>query len=372
MLIADDEIDLREGLKMLLDWDALCVDIVGDARNGAEALSKIQQLQPDLALMDIRMPKMRGLDVIRAAKESGCTCRFIITSGYSDFDYARAAMQYGVTHYPTKPVDEDELSKAVLEIREAFEAEQEKARSLRSWRIRARESALRELLLAQSTAAADAPASSGGMRPAGDTNLSGKGNLPACDIRQLGLDAPVYQAVLYTSYYSAHPDTDTCWDFPQLLRLSGQEMEEFDSFPVGEDQIIVLKGPRALQRFQDLLHRHMDKPESFSQEIALPITGRSHELKYRADRQKTVDLKINSQIHGLKLSFIHHTLPAKHMSKFNSVGAVNRLNLPDFLNGSQLSHTFFPSYFLNVLSSFPFTRQNPYPLSIFFSTKCRM
>lgn len=88
LLIADDEKNIRDGLKCILDWEALGFTVCGEASNGEEALSGILKSNPSLVLLDIRMPKLTGIDIIRIAREQGYDGRFIILSGYSDFSYA--------------------------------------------------------------------------------------------------------------------------------------------------------------------------------------------------------------------------------------------------------------------------------------------
>ncbi|SFR75578.1 response regulator transcription factor [Anaeromicropila populeti] len=116
VFIADDEKIVRDGLKSIINWDAAGFTICGEASNGLAALDGLLNLQPDLALLDIRMPKLQGIEVIKAAREQGFTGRIIILSGYSDFKYAQDAIRYGVNFYLTKPVDEDELFESVTQI----------------------------------------------------------------------------------------------------------------------------------------------------------------------------------------------------------------------------------------------------------------
>ena len=96
VLIADDEINIREGLKNIIDWNELGFEVCAEAANGEEALCLILDKKPSLVLLDIRMPKIYGTDLIRMARERGFQGRFIILSGYSDFTYAQTAIQYGV------------------------------------------------------------------------------------------------------------------------------------------------------------------------------------------------------------------------------------------------------------------------------------
>lgn len=110
VLIVDDEIFVRKGLISLMDWSSMQYEICGEAENGQQAISMIEQLKPDLVIVDIRMPILDGLGLIKHVKEEG-TQRplFIIVSGYHDFAYAQQALRYNVSDYILKPVDEDEL-----------------------------------------------------------------------------------------------------------------------------------------------------------------------------------------------------------------------------------------------------------------------
>ncbi|TYP76798.1 response regulator transcription factor [Paenibacillus methanolicus] len=110
VLIVDDEIFVRKGLVNLIDWSSLQFEICGEAENGAQALTLIQHLLPDLVIVDIRMPVLDGLELIRQVNEAGSHQPiFIILSGYPDFSYAQQAFRYKVSDYILKPVDEQEM-----------------------------------------------------------------------------------------------------------------------------------------------------------------------------------------------------------------------------------------------------------------------
>ncbi len=123
LLIADDEENVRDGLKDAVDWDSLGFEICGEATNGIEALEKVELLKPELIITDIRMPGMDGLQMIREFKERGHACRIIILTGYSEFQYAKQSIALGVESYLLKPIDEDELTLQVTQIRESIEQE---------------------------------------------------------------------------------------------------------------------------------------------------------------------------------------------------------------------------------------------------------
>ena len=118
VLIIDDEPNVRKGLKILVPWEENGFEICGDSGDPDEGLSLIMSMEPDIVLIDIKMPGRLGLDIIREVRENGFSGKFIIVSGYSNFDYAKDAIRYGVKSYILKPVDEDELMEIILKLKE--------------------------------------------------------------------------------------------------------------------------------------------------------------------------------------------------------------------------------------------------------------
>jgi two-component system response regulator YesN len=115
-VVADDDVNIREGLGVLIDWEEYGFSIVGKAENGRQALRLADELNPDLMVVDIRMPGLDGLSVIRTLRESGRSTHCLIISAYDDFEYAREALRHGVDNYLVKPVDPDELRESLLAI----------------------------------------------------------------------------------------------------------------------------------------------------------------------------------------------------------------------------------------------------------------
>ena len=109
VLLADDEVAIRNGLKTAIPWENYHAQIVASASNGQEALDMIGEYQPDLVVIDIKMPQIDGLEVIRRAKTSGFVCRFLILSGYDDFSLAQKAIRYGANGYFLKPLNLEEF-----------------------------------------------------------------------------------------------------------------------------------------------------------------------------------------------------------------------------------------------------------------------
>jgi two-component system response regulator YesN len=144
--ILDDEPFVRARIKELIDWKGIGFSIVGEASNGEDGYRKILSLKPDLVVTDIRMPVFSGLELIRKVTSKMPNCRFIIFSGYNDFDYAHEAMKYGVKNYLLKPVNKQELEYAVSHIKEELNRKREQEYILRKSLSALREKWARDVL----------------------------------------------------------------------------------------------------------------------------------------------------------------------------------------------------------------------------------
>ncbi|MDC7226005.1 MAG: response regulator [Spirochaetales bacterium] len=113
VVIADDEPYILEGLKKRVDWSQLGYQIIATASNGPECLEMINMHHPDLIITDIRMPGFTGLELIKNIQGLDEKAEVIIISGYSEFDYAKKALEMGVQSYLLKPISEDELKKSL-------------------------------------------------------------------------------------------------------------------------------------------------------------------------------------------------------------------------------------------------------------------
>ena len=116
MIIIDDEPIVREGLMRLLSWGDYQFEVCAQGTDGIDGLEKVLKYHPDLVLVDVKMPGMNGLELIRQAREQGFQGAFIILTGFSDFEFARTAISLGVRDYLLKPVDEDELAENLCNI----------------------------------------------------------------------------------------------------------------------------------------------------------------------------------------------------------------------------------------------------------------
>lgn len=113
VLLVDDEIMIREGFKRLFDWEEHDCEVVGEAADGLEALSKIDLLLPDIVIMDINIPIMNGLKVIQSSRMKHPSTAFVIVSGYDDFAYCQQALRLQITDYLLKPVNYEEFGTCI-------------------------------------------------------------------------------------------------------------------------------------------------------------------------------------------------------------------------------------------------------------------
>lgn len=117
VLIADDEIHICQLVQHLVDWEALDLKIVATVHNGVAALEHIIREAPDIIISDIRMPGFSGIELMKKTRAQGMRSRFILISGYQEFELAKSAIAYGVTDYLVKPIKKDELLNALIKAR---------------------------------------------------------------------------------------------------------------------------------------------------------------------------------------------------------------------------------------------------------------
>lgn len=129
LLLVDDETSTRAGLLERIDWHALGIDEVTGARDGLEGLAIARTMQPDILISDIRMPGMSGIELAREIRVLLPQCRIIFLSGYSDKEYLKAAIRFGVLSYVEKPIDLDEIQDVIRQaVKVCIGAQQQKDR----------------------------------------------------------------------------------------------------------------------------------------------------------------------------------------------------------------------------------------------------
>ncbi|KAI7251726.1 hypothetical protein KC345_g11546, partial [Hortaea werneckii] len=129
VLLADDEPVILRGLKKLIAWDNLGLDIVGEACDGTQLKSMIESCNPDLIISDISMPGYSGIDIIRGIHQSGRPIKVVFISAYQEFAYAQQAVQYGALDYLVKPVNTGQLEQVVIRAATVIRQESEEERN---------------------------------------------------------------------------------------------------------------------------------------------------------------------------------------------------------------------------------------------------
>lgn len=135
ILIVDDEPLILAGLVKIVSHVAPIGTEVREAGSASEALDVMRGYLPDVAITDIHMPEKTGFELIEEARMEGLCDRFIILTGYDEFEYARQALRSGVVDYLLKPVDKDEIASLLERIQEELPAESDSDYSCHANRI---------------------------------------------------------------------------------------------------------------------------------------------------------------------------------------------------------------------------------------------
>ena len=136
VLLVDDEENIREGISRKMDWQGLGFSLAGEASNGRDALELAEEILPDVVLTDIKMPFMDGLELCGSLTELLPVSKFVIFSGFDDFEYAKQAIRRNVSEYILKPINADELSAVLRRLKAELDREREERRDTERLRIR--------------------------------------------------------------------------------------------------------------------------------------------------------------------------------------------------------------------------------------------
>ncbi|MEX2414897.1 MAG: response regulator [Paenibacillaceae bacterium] len=113
LLIADDEAIIRDGIRETIQWDQLSLVVVAEAEDGEEALEQALLHQVNIILVDLNMPIMNGLMVMKQIREQLPECRIVIITGHDEFTYAQEAIRLDVDDYILKPVNPAQLTEVL-------------------------------------------------------------------------------------------------------------------------------------------------------------------------------------------------------------------------------------------------------------------
>lgn len=130
LMVVDDESVIRQGLRNAVPFEELGFILVGEAANGLEGVQLCEELNPDLIIADIRMPVMDGLTMCRKVQELLPAAHFIILSGYSDFTYAKQAIDIHALGYLLKPISVAEFREVLGEVKQRMDQEYQQRQDL--------------------------------------------------------------------------------------------------------------------------------------------------------------------------------------------------------------------------------------------------
>ncbi|MFD2117983.1 response regulator [Paenibacillus yanchengensis] len=134
VMIVDDEEMIRRGLRYLIDWESFGCIIVAEAENGVEALEMANGLKPHIMIVDVRMPLLNGLELIDRLRIDLPETKFVILSGYDEFEYAKEAIDKGVYAYLLKPVNQSMLEEMLSKVSQELKAAQQRDKEQNEWR----------------------------------------------------------------------------------------------------------------------------------------------------------------------------------------------------------------------------------------------
>jgi len=145
LIIVDDEVLTLEFLERAVDWEKMEITLTGKFTDGKKALKLVEKENPEIIITDIRMPEMDGLELIKKIREKNSKIKIIILSAFNEFEYARKAVDYNVTGYLLKPLDEEKLEILLYKIIKQIKDEEKKEKSYEDSIIFAKERILSEL-----------------------------------------------------------------------------------------------------------------------------------------------------------------------------------------------------------------------------------
>ena len=155
LFIVDDEPLERDGMAKLIPWRQYDVELAGTAWNGAEALERIREMQPDIVITDIKMPVMNGVELIRRTGEIFPDIEFIVLSGYGEYEYTSRTMELGVQFYLLKPCDETQIIGVLDKVKKKIKEYRRSKDMLHYALPKAEEQLFRNMLLGRETVSDD-------------------------------------------------------------------------------------------------------------------------------------------------------------------------------------------------------------------------
>ena len=115
VFLADDHLIIRDGLKKLLEFES-DIEVVGEAGDGEECISKVSELKPDVLLLDICMPKLSGIEVLMELQNKSINTKIFVVTVHDEFSYLKKAIYNGAAGYILKDSDFDQFLFAIHQV----------------------------------------------------------------------------------------------------------------------------------------------------------------------------------------------------------------------------------------------------------------
>ena len=117
VIVVDDEMMIRTSISAFINNCDVGFEVVGTFRDGSDAIKYLEENNVDLVISDIRMVQVSGIDLAQYIYENKPWTQVILLSGYTDFEYAKAAIKYNVKEYITKPTDFENLKNSLINMK---------------------------------------------------------------------------------------------------------------------------------------------------------------------------------------------------------------------------------------------------------------
>ncbi len=149
IIFLDDELITLRTLESAIDWQKYHVALCGTASDGEEGIELFRQVEPDIVIADIRMPKMNGIEFARAIRQTRKRVKILLLSAYAEFEYAQSAITHQISDYLLKPLDEDKLEAAITRIVQELDRDYTVNSTIENYRLERAEKQLQQLFLRQ-------------------------------------------------------------------------------------------------------------------------------------------------------------------------------------------------------------------------------
>lgn len=123
VILVDDEYLIRNLIRIRIDWEANGLEIVGEAKDAAEAMELLELHKPDIVFTDICMPHQDGIEFSRMAFEKYPHIKIVIITGYDEFEYAKESLKIGISDYILKPIRAEELLNTIERLKKMIARE---------------------------------------------------------------------------------------------------------------------------------------------------------------------------------------------------------------------------------------------------------